>query len=332
MKKLLLVLFVMAVAFSNQDGWLEGSVTLRLPAEGIKQAESGAPEYVVDGIFYRKLLILIRNAFQSPISKTFHFVPFKLYRTTSSPFSTISTSSPSTPHMQRLFSEVYNSEAMIQEHEKIMISESKKFQSQHDPRVPTPENVVAAILLWSDATHLASFGTASLWPVYPFFGNQSKYRRSKPTMFAAHHLAYLPNLPPALQEFYKKTFGIAASSATLTHLKRELMQAHAYKHGIIIECGDEKRAKVRTDTEWRRNKIELVRTFIFNLGYAIASTFVNAFSEKLAKVDFNFYSMFVPDLLHEFELGVWKATFTHLLRVLYAAAGDRIQELNKRLQ
>jgi hypothetical protein len=40
--------------------------------------------------------------------------------------------------------------------------------------------------------------------------------------------------------------------------------------------------------------------------------------------------MFVPDLLHEFELGVWKAVFTHLMRILYAAGGDRIQTLNKR--
>ena len=40
--------------------------------------------------------------------------------------------------------------------------------------------------------------------------------------------------------------------------------------------------------------------------------------------------MFVVDLLHEFELGVWKAVFTHLMRILYAAAGDCIQTLDKR--
>ena len=40
--------------------------------------------------------------------------------------------------------------------------------------------------------------------------------------------------------------------------------------------------------------------------------------------------MFVPDLLHEFELGVWKAVFTHLLRILYAIPGDAIQILNTR--
>jgi len=40
--------------------------------------------------------------------------------------------------------------------------------------------------------------------------------------------------------------------------------------------------------------------------------------------------MFVPDLLHEFELGVWKAVLTHLLRILYTYGGDVILELNKR--
>jgi len=40
--------------------------------------------------------------------------------------------------------------------------------------------------------------------------------------------------------------------------------------------------------------------------------------------------MFVPDILHEFELGVWKAVFTHLLRVLYVAGMDGIQALNWR--
>ncbi|KAI1783828.1 hypothetical protein LXA43DRAFT_902777 [Ganoderma leucocontextum] len=42
--------------------------------------------------------------------------------------------------------------------------------------------------------------------------------------------------------------------------------------------------------------------------------------------------MFVPDLMHEFELGVWKSTFTHLLHILYAAGGDKIQIFNQRFR
>ena len=42
--------------------------------------------------------------------------------------------------------------------------------------------------------------------------------------------------------------------------------------------------------------------------------------------------MLVVDLLHEFELGVWKALFTHLIRILHAAAphGSFVDELDRR--
>jgi hypothetical protein len=40
--------------------------------------------------------------------------------------------------------------------------------------------------------------------------------------------------------------------------------------------------------------------------------------------------MLVPDLLHEFELGVWKATFTHLIQVLYALGEELVATLDSR--
>lgn len=40
--------------------------------------------------------------------------------------------------------------------------------------------------------------------------------------------------------------------------------------------------------------------------------------------------MLVPDLLHEFKLGVWKAIFTHLLRILIAAGPSFIHQLDER--
>jgi hypothetical protein len=42
--------------------------------------------------------------------------------------------------------------------------------------------------------------------------------------------------------------------------------------------------------------------------------------------------MFVVDLLHEFELGVWKSTFIHVIRVLFAAVpgGGAVADLNAR--
>lgn len=56
----------------------------------------------------------------------------------------------------------------------------------------------------------------------------------------------------------------------------------------------------------------------------------STFSERFAPFGVNFYSMFVPDVLHEFELGVFKAFFAHILRVLFAFDGDNITRLNSR--
>ena len=41
--------------------------------------------------------------------------------------------------------------------------------------------------------------------------------------------------------------------------------------------------------------------------------------------------MLIVDLLHEFELGVWKALFTHLIQILQAAAphGSLVAKLDR---
>jgi hypothetical protein len=42
--------------------------------------------------------------------------------------------------------------------------------------------------------------------------------------------------------------------------------------------------------------------------------------------------MLVVDQMHEFELGIWKAFFKNLIRILYAAApsGRLVAEMDKR--
>lgn len=42
--------------------------------------------------------------------------------------------------------------------------------------------------------------------------------------------------------------------------------------------------------------------------------------------------MLVVDFMHEFELGVWKSLFTHLIRILYVAAphARQVAELDER--
>jgi hypothetical protein len=44
----------------------------------------------------------------------------------------------------------------------------------------------------------------------------------------------------------------------------------------------------------------------------------NRFVQKLGKFGLDPFRMLVVDLMHECELGTWKALFTHLIRLLYA--------------
>jgi len=160
--------------FSAGDGWIERSVPISVPAEGVKHtSENAAPVFEVPGLYYRRIVEVVKGAFQEPMAAKYHIAPFK-------EFWKPSEDEP----IERIYSEVFSSDAMISEHEKI----------KSEPRKCTLETVVASIMLWSDSTHLASFGTASLWPIYLFLGNLSKYTRGMPTSFAAHHIAYIPKV------------------------------------------------------------------------------------------------------------------------------------------
>jgi hypothetical protein len=41
------------------------------------------------------------------------------------------------------------------------------------------------------------------------------------------------------------------------------------------------------------------------------------------------YRAFLPDVLHEFESGVWRSTFLHILRILYCIGESKLYEMNR---
>jgi hypothetical protein len=125
-------------------------------------------------------------------------------------------------------------------------------------------------MFWSDATQLTSFGNAKLWPLYMYFGNESKYCRCKPTNHLCEHVAYfqtvrrlcltyvaaqclinLPQLPDCFEEFASSQTagGKAPNPAFMAHCHREFFHEQwkvildddlieAWKHGIVIICWD----------------------------------------------------------------------------------------------
>ena len=188
--------------FSKEDGWLHSSVRIPLPPpkRDPNASEDTAATFEVTGIIHRSLRALIEAAVQDTASrrpKDHHWVPHEMYwvplDSEAAPSPTTSPSPPShstlpRPAPIRVYTDCYNTDAMLDADAEV------RKKPRHEDDDDDVEQVVLPLLLWSDATHLSSFGAALLWPIYLYFGNISKYIRGRPTEFAAHHLAYIPDV------------------------------------------------------------------------------------------------------------------------------------------
>jgi len=160
------------------DGFKVTSVTIEVPTGESGDSETSR-QYSVPGLHYQKLLGVIKAAFLDPLSLHFHLTPFSLMHR-----------SPVTGVEQRVYGELYHSDAFIKEYHRV---QNCSRPPPDDPGCKL-EKVIAALVFWSDSTHLTNFGTATLWPIYLFFGNLSKYIRSRPSSGACNHVAYIPSV------------------------------------------------------------------------------------------------------------------------------------------
>jgi hypothetical protein len=67
---------------------------------------------------------------------------------------------------------------------------------------------VVGLMFASDATMLASFGDAKLWPLYMFFANDSKYRRSKTSLQLGEEVAYFEKVRQLVGQNLAKLTGV----------------------------------------------------------------------------------------------------------------------------
>jgi Plavaka transposase len=125
------------------------------------------------GLTFCKITTLIRDKFEGPMFTKFHLSPFKLF-----------CKHPYQNKDERIYSEMTDSDVFINEHDKVQCAPTD------DPPCKC-EKVIAALMFWSDATHLATFGTAKVWPIYMLFGNMSKYVRCQPNSGATKHVVYI---------------------------------------------------------------------------------------------------------------------------------------------
>lgn len=273
--------------FPAADGWRQGSVKIPLPKTKVKHdSEDSAPTFEVHGIFYRPLLASIKAAYKDASAMRYHNIPFTLHsqaprnaNTSTHEHTTASEPTPSSSRSraepvdepahtsspsERLYSEAYNTDTLNRLNDAVQ----KKARDDREPGdSPSLEYGPAGVMMYSDSMHLTNFGTASLWPIYFWLAALSKYIRAMPTMFAAHHLAYIPSvrllleylnrlliikctqLPDLINQEYENEYGFPPTAAVLRFCKKELMQQiwmllldddflHAYVHGFVVQCGD----------------------------------------------------------------------------------------------
>ncbi|KAJ3905176.1 hypothetical protein F5879DRAFT_900027 [Lentinula edodes] len=372
-----------------KDSFTETSVEIEVPSG---DAQIPPKKFTIPQLLYRDPLSVIRAAFADRLASQFHFTPFKLFQQVED--------EEGNSFSQRVQTDLYNSDVFIEEHKNLR-------RAPTDDKDCKREKVVAALMCWSDATQLANFGTAKLWPIYMLFGNLSKYIRASPNSGAVHHLAYIPIIPDSVKHEISK-FNVnwkTQAGELITHCNRELYNAiwrfllnneflHAYKYGIVIKCFDGIERRVyprfftysadypekvllatirelgtclcprclctksaadmmgsRWDMKIRQklrvflhDKVALARKWIYHEGVKIRGSAVerilkatssvptsNAFVDRLGQ-NFNLARMLVVDLMHEFELGVWKALFGHLTRVVYAVGQQYVDELDNRFR
>jgi hypothetical protein len=137
--------------FLAEDGWIEGTVSIPLPASKFKyKSEEDAPKATISGIFYKKPLEVMKAALQERSAQDFHHTGFREYWQ----------ANPEEPP-ERIYSQVYSADAFLAEEAKI------RLQNANGP-TPDIEPVLCSFLLYSDSTHLTNFGTSSLWPIYGY--------------------------------------------------------------------------------------------------------------------------------------------------------------------
>jgi hypothetical protein len=244
----------------DQDaGWVRTPVTISVPYQPrrgqLSDPQGGPRNYVVDNFYHRSLVDIIKHKISGLNERHFfHTEPHEVHW--------------QPPHFEtpiRVQGELYTSPSFIDAHQEVQ-------DLPGEPGCDLPR-VIAALMFWSDAMRLTLFGKAKLWPLYLFFGNESKYRRCKPSCHLCEHVAYfqtvksiqiLPvtgywlvitqisrKLPDSFKDFAttQTAGGKAPSSALLTHCERELFHAQwkiilddefleAWKHGIVILCAD----------------------------------------------------------------------------------------------
>ncbi|RXW11204.1 hypothetical protein EST38_g14651, partial [Candolleomyces aberdarensis] len=399
----------------DDSGWKTTDIEIEVPIHNRMGLGKGVEKHVAGKLFHRSIVSIVEEKIRNASdSRFFHHDGHELLWSPDK--------SDNSPEI-RVLSEFYHSDAFLQAQNEVRDSPPPQIKGCDLPRV------VAGLMFWSDATHLSTFSTSKLWPLYMLFANESKHRRGGADL--CNHVAYFDVLPDSFKDYVTgRTGGKVPPNGFTAHLNRELFHAQwaillddellrAIEEGIVITCCDGVQRRFfiriftysadypekyvlllssigpsplpslllsfmsavlisffrvliatiknrgdcpcvrclvqkknlsqmgtledmafrtnhpRVDDAERQGRVEKARGVIQGgaavngkpvmreLKNAEVPT-VNAFSKRLRVMGFDIFSALVIDLLHEYEIGVWKALFIHLIRVLEASSPGSI--------
>lgn len=159
---------------AEDAGWRTKKITIQVPFHR-RSLAPGPKEFEVGDFYYRSLVAVLREKLaNSEDDQHFHYQPYELRWQPD--VNNVDAAS------ERVYGELYTSPAFLEAYNEL----------QDSPGEPecTLDRLVAGMMFSSDATQLTTFGTAKLWPCYLYFGNESKYRRCKPSCKLCNHVAY----------------------------------------------------------------------------------------------------------------------------------------------
>lgn len=161
-------------------GWTHTSVTISVPYQSRRgapsESDSGPKNYTINNFYHRKLASVIKERILGLSGDhQFHFSPYEMHWKRNKSEKPI-----------RIQGELFSSPEFIEADRDI----------QDMPGEPgcDLQRVLVALMFWSDATQLTSFGSAKIWPLYMYFGNDSKYLRCKPSSHLCEHVAYFQSV------------------------------------------------------------------------------------------------------------------------------------------
>ncbi|RDB23027.1 hypothetical protein Hypma_009855 [Hypsizygus marmoreus] len=337
-------------------GWKRKSVKFQVPFHRFTESP-GTRDYLVNDFYHRSLVSIIEEKLTRP-HKNFHYEPFDL----------LWHPKPSMPPVQ-LHGECYSSLSFQIAHQELQRSPREDGCSL--PRVvvalmfwsdSTHLTNFGNVNLWP---LYLGFGNESKYdrckPSCNLLEHVAYFERWSVLLDDDFVHAYKHGLviqcPDGNERrFYPRIFTYSADypektlMATIKQKGRlpcprcKIPLSTVHLVGTLKDRKDRVRLQ-RVDNLQHRGLVNSTRKNIYNNNYAVDSQHVknqlgplsllpisNAFSKRLSTFGFNLFLMFVVDLMHEIESGVWKALLIHLFRILLSVDVNLLHEMDMRFR